>query len=296
MSDLETGLGSRRRILSAMVELVGEYGFEGVAIAELCARAHVSTRTFYEHFNSSRACFLATLDEGLEQACELVEDAAAIANGEECEGDDLHTLRRVRQALLALLSFLDRRPDLARVWLVESVSAGTWALEHRERNVSALARHVIVSCRVRSHVVPDSGRLPAGAAMASVLGVLQRQVISDAPEPLVDLVEPLMSLALAPYLELASQITGRYPAQQLPEQAVRCITGEAAVSRKPRVAQRHENIAPPQPQCATRARRRPLPRTEPRSEQPRRSGGTPNHQPFADVHAAWPSGADRHSA
>jgi hypothetical protein len=44
----------------------------------------------------------------------------------------------VRSALVSLLAFLDCEPLLARVWLIESLAAGAWALERRERDLAAL--------------------------------------------------------------------------------------------------------------------------------------------------------------
>ncbi len=49
----------------------------------------------------------------------------------------------IRGALESLLMFFDEQPLLARVWLVESLAAGSWALERRERHVRALTRMIV---------------------------------------------------------------------------------------------------------------------------------------------------------
>jgi AcrR family transcriptional regulator len=46
------GRGARRRILGAATELFLQQGINATGMAELCAVAHVSTRTLYQHFAS----------------------------------------------------------------------------------------------------------------------------------------------------------------------------------------------------------------------------------------------------
>jgi AcrR family transcriptional regulator len=44
------GRGARRRILSAARHLFHQHGINATGVAELCAAAHVSKRTLYQHF------------------------------------------------------------------------------------------------------------------------------------------------------------------------------------------------------------------------------------------------------
>lgn len=62
----------RRRLIEAMVELVGQRGYAAVTVADVIKRAEVSHKTFYEHFSERQdlliAAFDATSPVALEQA------------------------------------------------------------------------------------------------------------------------------------------------------------------------------------------------------------------------------------
>src|SRR5262249_35091475 len=50
---------ARVRLVTGMLEAVEARGFAGTTIADVARHARVSKRTFYEHFDSKEACFLA---------------------------------------------------------------------------------------------------------------------------------------------------------------------------------------------------------------------------------------------
>ena len=104
----------------------------------------------------------------------------------------------VRAALAAQLAFLESDPQLARVWLVESLGAGTWALKHRERNLTAFKELVIASWPVSREWNPPP--LAAEGAIAAILGIVHAHIVTGRPEPLIELLGPLVGLAVRPYL------------------------------------------------------------------------------------------------
>jgi AcrR family transcriptional regulator len=180
----------RARILDAMLHVVGERGFAGASVGLVTARAKVSSRTFYELFEGRRDCFLAVIDEQTERAEVLVRHAF---DRQSSWRDGL------RAALTTLLVFLDSEPLVARVWLVEVLAAGSWALERRVCNISRLTR-LIVSV----WDLPDGWEPPPLAAegvMTSILGVLHDRLVTESPEPLVSLLGPLMGIIARPYLD-----------------------------------------------------------------------------------------------
>src|SRR5580698_8129155 len=128
----------RARILDAMVSVVWEEGFAAASVTRVCARAGVSRASFYATFDSREDCFLAVIDEAYRQASRLI--AGAFAR-HQCWREG------VRAALVELLSFFDAHPRLAQVWLVESLAAGSWALERRERHLAALTQSIIARWR-----------------------------------------------------------------------------------------------------------------------------------------------------
>jgi AcrR family transcriptional regulator len=182
--------GTRRaRILGALAEVVAERGFAGASVGLVIARARVSRRTFYECFEGLEDCFAAVIDLGSARTIELVFGAFA---REDCWQDG------VRAALASVLVFLDSEPLLARVWLVESLGAGSWALERRERNLRALRELVVSSWPAAESW--NSPPLAAEGVISAVLGILHAHIVTGKPESLIGLLGPLMGLVAGPYM------------------------------------------------------------------------------------------------
>jgi AcrR family transcriptional regulator len=180
----------RARILSAMVQLAGEQGFAEVSVRSLTTTAGVSTRAFYEQFDGLRDCFETVLDLALERAGGLI--ARAFAREERWQDG-------VLGALASLLVYFDAEPLLTRVWFIEAVAAGSWALERRERIVAQLRSMII-----EHWTPPGQQRIEprtAAGVMASVLGLIQAHVLAEEPEPLIELLGPLIGLITAHYLD-----------------------------------------------------------------------------------------------
>ncbi len=233
-----TAEAQRARILRAMVEVVAERGFAGATVGLVSARARVSRRTFEGLFSSREECLAAVFDLGLDRTVELAREAFARATSWQ-EG--------VRTALAALLVLLDAEPLLARVWLVESLAAGPWALEHRERNLQTLRDLIVSSWPVAENWSPPP--LAAEGVLASVLGITHRHIAAGKHEPLIELLGPLMGLIASPYLpphavhrevELGAQLACKIRAGESRRSARQSSRGPArAVSRGPvRVSRR----------------------------------------------------------
>jgi AcrR family transcriptional regulator len=171
----------RRRILDAMVRVVGERGFAGTTVSAVCACAKVSRGTFYQAFDGLQDCFLAVMDEGHRRAHALI----SVAFEEEERWQD-----GVRAALASLLTLFDDEPLLARVWLVETHAAGSWALEHRDRSVAALT--AMITERWPLPAGTTVSPLAAACVMESVLGIIHSRLLAKNEEPLVTLLGPLM--------------------------------------------------------------------------------------------------------
>ena len=190
MEEAERAAGQRARMLDAIVEVVAERGFAGASVELVAERAGVCSRTFYECFEDLEDCFTVVLDESTQPVIELICSAF--------EGRETW-LDGVRSALASLLVFLDSERMLARVWLVESLAAGPRALACRERKMG-----VVLSSIVAPWSVTDAASVPPLAlegAFASVLGVIVRRLIADSKEPLIEILGPLMGLAVAPFLD-----------------------------------------------------------------------------------------------
>ena len=176
------------RIMQALVEVLAERGFAGATIGLVVRRARVSTRTFYQCFDSLEECLIAIMDTVLEEAVELVSRELQRAD---CWQDGL------RSALAAMLSRFDREPGLARVCIVETLAGGPAVLAHRERLTQAF-RTPILQRIVRD--VPNVSPLAAEGVMGSVLGIMHAHIVTAKPGPLIELLGPLMGLIMASHL------------------------------------------------------------------------------------------------
>ncbi len=195
-----------------MLEVVAERGYADASLELVLAHAGVSRRTFYRCFENRDTCFQELLDLASARTLDLVASAVT----QETSWQD-----GVRLALAWLLAFLDSEPLLARVWLIESLAAGAWALERRERNLAEL--RALVFARWPAAQVSGSSPLAAEGAMASVFGVIQTHIVTDRPRLLIELLGPLMGLIAAQYLpphlvarevELGEQLAGTSRSRQ----------------------------------------------------------------------------------
>ena len=101
----------RERLLAGVVAAVAERGYPETRIGDVVARAEVSRRVFYEHFESVEECFLCAVEI---VATHLGEIAAAAAEKADASPKAVTALR-------AVLDFLADEPDLARACMVESL-------------------------------------------------------------------------------------------------------------------------------------------------------------------------------
>jgi AcrR family transcriptional regulator len=221
----------RRRLLSAMVEVLEEHGYEGATVGRICKRAGVSRRTFYDLYDDREECFLDAFGAAIERLGERVASAywgeagadgtggARWAKGTRGTGGargtrDAHRARewreRIRAALTALLESLDAEPGLARLCLVETLKAGPEALARR-RVVTDVLAAAVDEGRTMKHTSADAkGADPPMLAAESLVGgaiaVIHTRLMAQPGaskcnhRPLVELVNPLMSMIVLPYL------------------------------------------------------------------------------------------------
>src|SRR6185312_8468957 len=105
----------RQRLLDALEASVAQDGYSRTTVADIVRRARTSRRTFYEHFDSREACFVALLtDANAEQVRQI---SAAV---------DPHAPWRnqVRQAVEAWISSGESRSSLMLSWIRDVPSLG----------------------------------------------------------------------------------------------------------------------------------------------------------------------------
>lgn len=180
---------ARTRILDAVILVVDERGYGQTSVTAVCARAGVARGTFYEVFDGLQDCFLVMMDDAIVRTRGLIEQAFS---------EHTHWQDGLRAALVAMLNFFDAHPRLARVWLVETLAAGSWALQHRERHIAALTETIMERWPLGEQRMSDS--LSAAGAMESVLALIRVRLLNEAREPTIGLLVPMMSLITTIYL------------------------------------------------------------------------------------------------
>jgi AcrR family transcriptional regulator len=210
----------RGRMLAATVEAVEEVGYARLTVAQVIGRAKVSRKTFYDVFLDREDCFLAAFNEAIARVETVAEDAYEQQSSWR-EG--------TRAGLTAILAFMQSEPGLARLCVVEALGAGPRVLERRGEMLKQLERVVDGGRKVtgarssaarssRSASSREPADITAEGIVGAVFAVLHTRLLAGGRKPLTELVGPLMSMIVLPYLgaRVASNELSR-PAPKLPK-------------------------------------------------------------------------------
>jgi AcrR family transcriptional regulator len=107
-----------------MATALCEQSYASITVADIVRIARVSKRTYYEHFATREACYLATYDAVSELLLVRIEAAAA---------SEFPVHERLMAAADAYLSALQEMPALARTFFLEIQLAGPDALLARRK-------------------------------------------------------------------------------------------------------------------------------------------------------------------
>lgn len=158
----EVAASQRGRILAAVAEVVGDYGYASSTVAAICQAAGVSPRSFYEHFESKLECFLTAYEHFAETLLERM--AAAL--------DPQAGWRQfVESTLSAYLGSLEDDPLAARAFLVEGEAAGPRARALRREALGRFASLIRIRHEQIRAVDPSLAPLPEVAYLGLVHGV-----------------------------------------------------------------------------------------------------------------------------
>lgn len=105
----------QRRIMDALADLAAERGYEATKISDIVQRAKVARKTLYDNFEGKEEVFLAAFDAARDEALERVEAGCGEAGGDWQE--------RIEAGLAAFLHYVAEQPALARMCMVEALSA-----------------------------------------------------------------------------------------------------------------------------------------------------------------------------
>lgn len=151
-------LVQRERLLQAMLKAVSELGYTEFTVNDLMARAGVTQRMYYIHFQGKDECFLAAVD-GVAARVRTRAEAAVKQAGSSWRD-------RLRAALGEVLRFSVEETDSARALFVAARSAQC-AVSHHDKLLADFAK-----C-IHTWVVEDLGEGPDAAAAIGVVGGLE---------------------------------------------------------------------------------------------------------------------------
>jgi AcrR family transcriptional regulator len=194
-------------MLHAMAEVASQEGAQNASVARVVARSGVSRRTFYDLFEDREDCFLAAFEDALARVSERALPAYAGSRPWQA---------RVRAALLAILAFLEEEPDLGRLLVVESLTAGPRAVQRRAQLIGVLV-DAVREGEKETRAGYGQPALSAEGVVGAVLSVVHARLQRGETDSLTTLVNPLMGMIVLPYLgPAAARREGERPAPVLP--------------------------------------------------------------------------------
>ena len=181
----------QRRIMDALAELTAEQGYEATKISDIVKRAGVARKTLYDNFEGKEQVFLAAFDSARDELVRRVEEGGADAEGDWQE--------RIEGGLAAFLGFVAERPTVARMCMVEALSATPTAAKRYEDAVDGFVE-------LARKALPDDDRLPetnAETLVGGVAWIVYQQIRRGEAERAEDLLPELSEFMMAPYLNSA---------------------------------------------------------------------------------------------
>jgi AcrR family transcriptional regulator len=186
----------RRRMMNAIAELTAENGYESTKIADIVRRAAVARKTLYDNFDGKEDLFLSAIDAAVAELRLAVEEG--------CRGAEESSETGIVGGLEAVLEFVAEQPAVARMCMVEAISA----TPSSARLYDAAMRDFVELFRGS---VPDGADLPETIEESLVGGVawiLQLKIRRGEAEQALDLLPELSQFVLSPYLGIGRMVDG----------------------------------------------------------------------------------------
>lgn len=178
----------RHRLLEATAKAVAAKGYADTTIADIVREAGVSRRTFYEHFATKAACFIALYGAASHNAVKVLRAAIDPERNWETQ---------VEQAMQAYFGCLSQNPVLMRTLFVEILGLGAEGLAARRKvnqEIASLMLDVVNSARgAQEPLSPDMAMAVVGGINELVLAAIEQDRVGH----LDQLIEPVVRLIRA---------------------------------------------------------------------------------------------------
>jgi AcrR family transcriptional regulator len=181
----------QRRIMDALAGLTAEQGYEATKISDIVKRAGVARKTLYDNFEGKEEVFLAAFDAARDEVLRRVEEGSAGENGASGEWHE-----QIEGGLAAVLGYIAEEPSLARMCMVEALSATPATTKRYEDAIETFVE-------LTRRTLPRDTRLPdtiAETLVGGVAWIIYQQIRRGEAERAEDLLPELTEFITAPYL------------------------------------------------------------------------------------------------
>lgn len=173
--------------MDAMAELCAEKSYEATKIADIVRRAGVARKTLYDNFDGKEEVFLGAFDSAVDEVAGRIEEAGEQAGDEWAD--------RIEAGLRAFLAYVAEKPAIARLCLIEAMSATPAAStrydEAMQRAVELLRRNT-----------PGETGLPdtiEETLVGGVAWILHQKIRRGEADQALGLMPELLDFVLSPY-------------------------------------------------------------------------------------------------
>jgi len=170
----------RRRLLDGLADSIATDGYHDTTVADIVRRARTSRRTFYEHFASKEACFIALLTR---TTGELIGQISAAVD----PGAGWST--QVRQAVEAWIACSESAPAITLSWIRDVPSLGAASRDLQRDVMESLVAMIQTLCDTDEWRSAGAGPVPRRRERARERGhvVRDREVVVHARDVTRDL-------------------------------------------------------------------------------------------------------------
>jgi AcrR family transcriptional regulator len=182
----------RERLIEAGLEEIGTRGYDNITVKDVCRRAGLTERYFYEHFADRAALLVAVFDEVVSTVM------AAAFTASDSAPPELE--QRARAGLTGFLDALTEDPRRARVQLIEVVGRSAELERRRFAAMHAFADYIATAAAELAPRTDLDLRQRRVAALALVGGsnhLAVEWILGDLKLSKGELVENLVALYIA---------------------------------------------------------------------------------------------------
>jgi AcrR family transcriptional regulator len=179
----------RERLLEGLATALSEKGYAAVTIADIAQVARVSKRTFYEHFDSKPACFLALYAHASAQALGYLRHHVDVTQPWRAQ---------IAAGLTAYLHALSARQTLLRPLFLEVYCLGAEGLAARRQVHQQFANFITQAVSTDTRLEPDQAMAIVGGIHELVLQAIelgQEGALHTLIDPAADLVRRVAEAA-----------------------------------------------------------------------------------------------------